>query len=433
MLQKYAFISYSSQNTSDAENVKRLLEDNNISCWMAKYDIPGGNSFSTEIIQAIDGCSVFLLLVTREAQVSQWVPKELDYAIGKGKFILPLLMDGDSLTAFTLQLTDVQCIRAYRRRNEAYKELIARIREELNGKPRPKPPAPVVPYEKDKNKDYEKKNYENKNYGWVTTVFAVAALIIAVFLLISIGSGSSNQDSAQGQGYVDYGGNAAEVNQHSHVWYAATCTSPKTCSECGATEGAVLGHMWIEATYDAPKTCSVCGETEGSPLKKTYVYINDLRVTDKYGKLWLMGGNKPSGTVHTDIRGEDAYKDYSTVGYSSGPVYDHRGNQYDRGWFVDGYEYAEYYVEYDLDGKYSTFSFTYAMTADMAEDPDAKDKKQFIIYGDGEILFESNKMSKDGYAQSVSISVEDVHELRIVYPRTPSPSRICAIFDGKLS
>ena len=30
--------------------------------------------------------------------------------------------------------------------------------------------------------------------------------------------------------------------QHEHKWSEATCTSPKTCTECGATEGEALGH-----------------------------------------------------------------------------------------------------------------------------------------------------------------------------------------------
>ena len=31
---------------------------------------------------------------------------------------------------------------------------------------------------------------------------------------------------------------------HKHVWTEATCTEPKTCAECGKTEGDPLGHAW---------------------------------------------------------------------------------------------------------------------------------------------------------------------------------------------
>lgn len=53
---------------------------------------------------------------------------------------------------------------------------------------------------------------------------------------------------------------------HEHVWEEATCTEPKTCTECGETEGEPLGHDWKDATCTEPKTCSRCKETEGEPL-----------------------------------------------------------------------------------------------------------------------------------------------------------------------
>ena len=54
-------------------------------------------------------------------------------------------------------------------------------------------------------------------------------------------------------------------------WYAATCTAPKTCVECGETEGEALGHVWVDATCTAPKTCSTCRLTEGEALGHAWV------------------------------------------------------------------------------------------------------------------------------------------------------------------
>lgn len=56
-----------------------------------------------------------------------------------------------------------------------------------------------------------------------------------------------------------------------HVWYAATCETPKTCETCGATEGEALGHSWADATCEAPKTCTACGVTEGEALGHSWV------------------------------------------------------------------------------------------------------------------------------------------------------------------
>jgi len=54
-----------------------------------------------------------------------------------------------------------------------------------------------------------------------------------------------------------------------HKWVDATCDAPKTCSECGKTEGEKLEHVWAEATCAAPKTCTLCGLTEGEALAHT--------------------------------------------------------------------------------------------------------------------------------------------------------------------
>ncbi|MBQ6404098.1 MAG: hypothetical protein IJI27_09360 [Oscillospiraceae bacterium] len=53
---------------------------------------------------------------------------------------------------------------------------------------------------------------------------------------------------------------------HQHTWAEASCTEPKTCAECGATEGEALGHSWKDASCTEPKTCTVCGATEGEAL-----------------------------------------------------------------------------------------------------------------------------------------------------------------------
>lgn len=52
-------------------------------------------------------------------------------------------------------------------------------------------------------------------------------------------------------------------NSHEHDWKDATCYSPKTCADCGETEGDVRGHMWLDATCEKAKHCFYCGKTEG--------------------------------------------------------------------------------------------------------------------------------------------------------------------------
>ena len=51
--------------------------------------------------------------------------------------------------------------------------------------------------------------------------------------------------------------------EHQHTWVEADCNTPKTCSECSATEGDALGHA-IEELAGKPATCTEAGLTDGT-------------------------------------------------------------------------------------------------------------------------------------------------------------------------
>ena len=89
----YVFISYSSQNQQMADSVRLLLKENNISCWMAPYDIPAGSRYAYVINDALEKCSCLLLLLTNASQMSQFVEREIERAITYKKPILPMQLE----------------------------------------------------------------------------------------------------------------------------------------------------------------------------------------------------------------------------------------------------------------------------------------------------------------------------------------------------
>ena len=68
------------------------------------------------------------------------------------------------------------------------------------------------------------------------------------------------------------------ATRHVHTWQDATCTKPKTCTGCGATEGEAPGHQWDEGTVVQAATCqtmgiksytcTVCGTTRDERIPK---------------------------------------------------------------------------------------------------------------------------------------------------------------------
>ena len=122
------FISYSTRDMTQAEMVRDVLEKNGIPCWMAPRDIPGGSNYAREIPVAIRSCQVFVLILSENAQASNWVIKELDSAVNCGKVILPFMLEDCPLSdEFNFLLTGAQRYDAYQRKTEAMKLLVSRI------------------------------------------------------------------------------------------------------------------------------------------------------------------------------------------------------------------------------------------------------------------------------------------------------------------
>ena len=124
------FISYSSKEAAQAKQTRHILEENGIDCWIAPESIPAGSDYGTEIEDAICGCRVFLLILSRSAQESIWITKEISIAISNGKTVIPFHIDASELVKpFSFHLTNVQRIEAYDDLSAAYRELVKRIRE----------------------------------------------------------------------------------------------------------------------------------------------------------------------------------------------------------------------------------------------------------------------------------------------------------------
>ena len=142
----YVFISYSSKEYAQANELRQLLQNNGISCWMAPESIASGSNYATAIPSAIRGCSVFLLLLTQASQESRWVPREVDVAINSGKRIIPYMIQNCPITdTFDFYLIGVQRLEAFRAPRESGERLLFMIRQEIGSFQEPSPYAPYQP------------------------------------------------------------------------------------------------------------------------------------------------------------------------------------------------------------------------------------------------------------------------------------------------
>src|ERR1700733_4135380 len=84
------FISYSSKDREQAEQLTGLLASAGLSVWIGQSGIDVATSWSGEIVDAIEGCKAFLVLLSPNSIASVNVVKEVALAAEHKKKILPL-------------------------------------------------------------------------------------------------------------------------------------------------------------------------------------------------------------------------------------------------------------------------------------------------------------------------------------------------------
>lgn len=122
------FLSFSSRDLGDIKPIIDLLDSKKISYFKAPESIPAGSNYAREIPKAIKACEIFLLIISRNAQESIWVEKEIDCAINNRKTILPVQISPQPLSdEFKFYLNNVQIIPWHENMNAALRQLELRL------------------------------------------------------------------------------------------------------------------------------------------------------------------------------------------------------------------------------------------------------------------------------------------------------------------
>lgn len=123
------FISYSSREKKEADEIRNKLEAHNVRCWMAPESIPAGSNYGEHIPIGIRNAKVFLLVISDISQRSPWVAKETSMALSCNKVIIPIVIGKCDLhSPFDFYLSDVQCIEGDEPET-TFQKLLTRIRE----------------------------------------------------------------------------------------------------------------------------------------------------------------------------------------------------------------------------------------------------------------------------------------------------------------
>ena len=95
---KFVFISHSSQDIAFTERLVNFIEDLGQPCWYSERDLDKRtNHWADELMLSIEMCSAVVLLVTKNAVVSNEVENEIVNASAKNKQIIVFLLENVSL------------------------------------------------------------------------------------------------------------------------------------------------------------------------------------------------------------------------------------------------------------------------------------------------------------------------------------------------
>lgn len=122
------FISHSSADAITAAEICRLLEKNHIKCFIAPRDIRSGREYAEEIVNGIDGSRAMVLLMSKAANASPHVLREVERAVSKNIPILVYKLENVELSK-SLEYFLMSHQWLSRERRENYEEILTAARD----------------------------------------------------------------------------------------------------------------------------------------------------------------------------------------------------------------------------------------------------------------------------------------------------------------
>ena len=138
----HVFLSYSRRDKEQVDRIVEALISSKIEVWIDRSDIKAGKTWRQQIVEAIDTCEAFILMLSPNSVLSDNVRREIDLALDSGRTILPIRLEPVKLSAeIRYQLTGLQFIDAHELGfDECLRQLLSTLNEELANS---RPPEPI--------------------------------------------------------------------------------------------------------------------------------------------------------------------------------------------------------------------------------------------------------------------------------------------------
>lgn len=271
------FISYSSKDISVCKELCAILEQRGIKCWVAPRDITAGDNWATAISTAISTCTVFMVIYSENSAASTQVPKEVNLASGKGKYIIPYKTDNTPFhDEFEYYLGTNHWIQADVKNNKLeIEELVATINNVVgkatiinnttnitNNYAAPSQPVTTAPPQPmESNAPISANPPTNKSPKSKTLFVAATVVILALVAIIIILLIPKNQESKDALAEVTAATNAdnAAGNSHDEIAENENAEMVKTYAITDLAAYETNGNVTVYENK-ADKSFSISGE-----------------------------------------------------------------------------------------------------------------------------------------------------------------------------
>jgi TolB protein len=126
----YFFMSYSREDTVKQRRIVRELRERGLNIWVdVEHLTPGTPTWEREIEKAIRGAMGIVVLLSPEANNSEWVRREISFGEQHRKRIFPVLIEGDDFTSTPLRLANHQRVDLRTKFESGLDELAAALKE----------------------------------------------------------------------------------------------------------------------------------------------------------------------------------------------------------------------------------------------------------------------------------------------------------------
>ncbi len=141
----HIFLSYSHEDSEIKKRIRATFRQAELTMWSDADLVPGTHAWSIAIEEAIENAGCVVVLMSPAAKDSQWVNREISYALTQDIPLIPVLVGGSVSTAIPIKLIDTQYVDMRTHFERGMGQLILTIKNAISKGD--VPTSPTVPTE----------------------------------------------------------------------------------------------------------------------------------------------------------------------------------------------------------------------------------------------------------------------------------------------